>query len=135
MSSNQLRRLLFEGFGGGDMSVLDEVVAPDFIEHQPGLPRGREGLKQVIRTLRQSFPDLSYTVVQLVEDGDKVWGHFRGRGSHLGPFMGQAPTGKKMEIDVIDIARFVNGQMVEHWGVPDRFALLLQLGLFLPSAG
>jgi hypothetical protein len=40
-----------------------------------------------------------------------------------------------MEIDVIDIARFVNGQMVEHWGVPDRFALLLQLGLFLPSTG
>jgi predicted SnoaL-like aldol condensation-catalyzing enzyme len=70
-NSTQLKRLLLEGFGRGDISVLDEVVAPDFIEHQPGLAQGREGLKQVIRTLRQSFPDLSYTVVQMVEDGDK----------------------------------------------------------------
>jgi predicted ester cyclase len=71
----------------------------------------------------------------MVEDGDKVWGHFRGRGTNTGSFMGQDPTGKTMEIDVIDIARFKNGKMVEHWGVPDRFALLLQLGLFLPAAG
>jgi predicted SnoaL-like aldol condensation-catalyzing enzyme len=63
---------LLEGFGQGDMSVLDEVVAEDFIEHQQGLPQGREGLKDVIRDLRRAFPDLSYTVVQMVEDGDKV---------------------------------------------------------------
>jgi predicted ester cyclase len=44
-------------------------------------------------------------------------------------------TGRTIDIDVIDIARFVNGMMVEHWGVPDRFALLLQLGLFLPAGG
>jgi predicted ester cyclase len=62
-------------------------------------------------------------------------GHFRGRGTNTGPFTGQAPTGKKIEIDVIDIARFEDGMMVEHWGVPDRFALLLQLGLSLPAGG
>ena len=78
------------------------------------MPQSREGLKNVIRTLRHSFPDLSYTVVQMVADEDKVWGHFRSRGTNEGSFMGQPPTGKTMEIDVIDIARSKDGKMVEH---------------------
>ncbi len=129
----RLERLLLEGFGQGDMSVLDEVVAEDLIEHQQGMPQGREGLKNVIRTLRQSFPDLSYEVVQMVADEDKVWGHFRSQGTNEGPFMGQPPTGKAMQINVIDIARFEDGKIVEHWGVPDQLGLLLQLGLFPPT--
>lgn len=131
----RLERLVLEGFGRGDLSVLNEVVAEDLIEHQQGMPQDREGLKNVIRTLRQSFPDLSYTVVQMVADEDKVWGHFRSKGTNEGPFMGQPPTGKTMEIDVIDIARFEDGKIVEHWGVPDRLGVLLQLGLFPPMGG
>jgi len=107
----RLKRLLLEGFGGGDMSVVDEVVAEDLVEYQQGLPQGREGLKSVIRSLRRAFPDLSYTVVQMVADEDKVWGHFRSRGTHEGTFMGQPPTGKPIGIDVIDIARFKDGLM------------------------
>jgi predicted ester cyclase len=129
-NTDRLKRLLLEGFGQGDMSVLDEVVAENFIEHQQGLPQGREGLKEVIRDLRRAFPDLSYTVVQMVADGDKMWGHFRARGTNEGPFMGQDPTGKVMGIDAIDISRFEDGKMVEHWGVPDRLGTLLQLGFF-----
>jgi predicted ester cyclase len=130
---DRLERLLLEGFGRGDMSVVDEVVAEDLIEHQQGLPHGREGLKEVIRTLRRSFPDLRYEVVQMVADGDKVWGHFRSQGTNEGPFMGEPPTGKAMQIDVIDIARFEDAKMVEHWGVPDRLGVLLQLGLLPPT--
>jgi steroid delta-isomerase-like uncharacterized protein len=129
----RLEQLLLKGFGQGDMSVLDEVVAEDFVEHQQGMPQGREGLKNVIRTLRHSFPDLSYTVVQMVADENKVWGHFHSRGTNEGSFMGQPPTGKTMQIDVIDIARFKDGKIVEHWGVPDRLGALLQLGLFSPT--
>ena len=81
-------------------------MAEDFVEHQQGLPQGREGLKDVIRDLRRAFPDLSYEVVQMVADGEKVWGHFRARGTNEGPFMGNSPTGKTMQIDVIDIARY-----------------------------
>ncbi len=127
---DRLKRLLLEGFGQGDMSVLDEVVAEDFVEHQHELPQGREGLKDVIRDLRQAFPDLSYTVVRMFEDGDKVRGHFHARGTNEGPFRGRVPSGKVMEIDVIDISRFEDGKMVEHWGVPDRLGTLLQLGFF-----
>jgi predicted ester cyclase len=66
----------------------------------------------------------------MVEDGDKVWGHLRARDTNEGPFMGQDPTGTVMEIDVIDISRFQDGRMVEHWGVPDRLGALFQLGFF-----
>jgi predicted ester cyclase len=129
----RLERLLLEGFGRGDMSVLDETVAEDLIEHQQRLPQGKEGLKSVIRSLRRAFPDLSYEVVQMVADGEKVWGHFRSRGTNEGPFMGNPPTGKSMQIDVIDIARYEGGKLVEHWGVPDRLGILLQLGFFPPK--
>jgi predicted ester cyclase len=109
--SNRLKRLLLEGFGAGDFTVVDEVVAQDLVEHQHGLPQGREGLKSVIRSLREAFPDLSYTAVQMVADGDKVWGHFQGRGTNTGSFMGHPPTGKPMTLDVIDIGRFNNGTL------------------------
>lgn len=66
---DRLKRLLLEGFGQGDMSVLDEVVAENFIEHQQGLPQGREGLKNVIRDLRRAFPDLSYTSSRWLRTG------------------------------------------------------------------
>ncbi|MGE5695997.1 MAG: ester cyclase, partial [Candidatus Sericytochromatia bacterium] len=125
-----LTRLLLEGFGGGDFTVVDEIVAENLIEHQHGSPQGREGLKTLIRNIRDAFPDISYMAIQMVQDGDKVWGHFQARGTNTGSFMGQPPTGKHMTIDVIDIGRFNNGKLVEHWGVPDRLALLLQIGLF-----
>jgi predicted ester cyclase len=60
---------------------------------------------------------------------DKVWARMTARGTHLGPFMGFHPTGKSFTITVLDVCRFERGKIVEHWGVPDRFALLHQLGL------
>lgn len=126
----RLRRLLVEGFGRGDLSVIDELVAEDLVEHQADVPhQGRDGLKNMVRSLRQAFPDLGYTVVQTVSDGDKAWGHFRSAGTHKGPFMGHLPTEKRIEIGVIDIARFE-----KHWGVPDRLKLLSQLGIFPKKA-
>lgn len=123
-----LTRIVLEGFGAGDLDVLDELVAEQFVEHQYGLPSDREGLKRAIAGLRRAFPDLTYTILGTTVDAEKVWGHFRAQGTNLGPFQGREPTGLPMEIDVIDIARVQDGRLVEHWGVPDRFALLDQLG-------
>lgn len=61
--------------------------------------------------------------------GDRVWMRFAARGTNLGSVMGRPPTGKKMTIDVIDIARFKDGKIVEHWGVPDQLGMMIQLGL------
>ncbi len=69
------------------------------------------------------------TIEDITAEGDKVWARLTARGTHRGPFMGLPPTGRPIEIDVIDICRFEGGQLVEHWGVPDRFGMLEQLGL------
>jgi len=131
-----LRCIIEEAFGRGNLEVLDEVVAPNYIEHQSGLPPSREGLKAIITELRRIFPDLTFTIEDMTVDGDKVWGLFRARCTHRGEMMGFPPTGKTMEITVIDIIRVQNGKLVEHWGVPDRFSQLEKLGLLpMPAAG
>jgi predicted ester cyclase len=63
-----------------------------------------------------------------VESGDSIWVRVRGRGTASGPYFGP-PSGNAVDITVIDIARVVDGRIVEHWGVPDRFAALAQTGV------
>lgn len=123
------RRIIEEGFNRGILAVVDDVISPCHAEHQPGIGPGPDGLKGAISYLRSAFPDLTLAIEDMAVDGDKVWAWIRARGTHQGPLMGWPPTGLPMEIDVIDVCRFEDGQMVEHWGVPDRFALLEQLNL------
>jgi predicted ester cyclase len=124
-----LLRLIEEGFNKGDLSVVDETVAVDCEEHQRGNSAGSAGVKEVINTLRTWFPDFHMTPEQTAAVGDTVWARFRARGTNLGPVMGRPPTGKKIDIDVIDIARVESGKIVEHWGVPDQLGMMVQLGL------
>jgi predicted ester cyclase len=82
-----------------------------------------------VRALRAGIPDLHYTVEDAAAVGDKVWLRVRARGTDSGTGQfGHPPTGKPISIDVIDVARFANGQLIEHWGVPDRMSILQQLG-------
>jgi predicted ester cyclase len=125
-----LRRLIEEGFGHGDLQVVDQVVDAALVEHQPGIePPTVDGVKRAIRFLHTAFPDMQVDVKHEMAAGDMAWCHFTARGTHLGPFGRIPPTGKSYEIDVIDIARFEAGRIVEHWGVPDRFSQWEQLGL------
>jgi predicted ester cyclase len=129
-----LKRIVLEGFGAGNLSAIDEVVPESFVEHQAGIHGGnKNNMKALIRDLREAFPDLHYEVLRTAADGDIAWGHFRARGTNRGPFMGRPPTGRTMEIDVMEIMRFEKGMLVEHWGLADRFACLLQLGHFPPK--
>jgi predicted ester cyclase len=122
--------IIEEAFSKGNLAVLDDIIAPNAIEHQPGLQPGPEGLKGAIRFLRSVFPDFTLTVEDFTVDGDKVWARLRARGTHLGELMGRPATGLPIDIDVIDVCRFEHGMLVEHWGVPDRFTQLQQLGFF-----
>jgi steroid delta-isomerase-like uncharacterized protein len=130
-NQDAFRRIIEEGFSQGNLDALDAVVAPDLVEHQniTGLPPGLEGLRALIRGLRAVLPDLTVTIDDITADGDKVWARLVGRGTHRGPFFGLPGTGKTVSIDVMDVGRFENGKLVEHWGVPDRFSLLEQLDL------
>lgn len=124
------RRLIDEGFTRGDLGVCDELVAPDALENQRGSGPGIEGTKNTIRTLHAWFSDFTLTVVDLVASEDTVWIRNRATGVNTGSVMGRPPTGRPFDITVIDILRFADGKVVEHWGVPDQLGMLIQLGLF-----
>jgi len=127
-----IRRIFEEGFAAGDASVVDQVCSPDLVEHQFGLAgtgaRARENLKAAIRDVHQAVPDMSYTIEDCAEQGDTIWVRVRVRGTATGPLFGP-PSNKPVDITVFDQARIAGGRIAEHWGVPDRFALLAQTGL------
>jgi len=131
------RRLIDEGFNGGDLAVADAVTGAGFTEHQdfgPNHAAGAEGVRAVIASLRRAFPDFRLEIQDLVVAGDTVWARLIATGTHDGPFMGHAPTGRRFRADVFDVVRVVDGRMVAHWGVPDRLGVLRQLGLVRPPA-
>ncbi|HEU0035205.1 MAG TPA: ester cyclase [Kofleriaceae bacterium] len=121
-------RVIEEGFNRGNFDAWDDCFAPTIIEHQYGLPPTLAGFKQAIAGLRAAMPDLHLTIDEMVTHGDKVWVRMTATGTHRGPFMGLPPTGKSFTITVMDVVRIADGKIVEHWGVPDRFALLHQIG-------
>ncbi len=121
-------RVIAEAFNKGNYTVLSDHFNPNFIEHQFGLHPNIEGLIGDIQFLRSAFPDLTLTIEDMVADGDKVWARMTARGTNLGGFMGP-PNNRSFEATVFDMCRFENGKIIEHWGSPDRFAILAQLGL------
>jgi steroid delta-isomerase-like uncharacterized protein len=131
------RKLIEQGFNAGDLAVADELTADDFVEHQdfgPGHAAGAEGVRAVIASLRRAFPDFRLEIQDLTVAGDTAWARLVATGTHAGPFMGHAPTGRPIRVDVFDVVRVRDGRMVAHWGVPDRLAALMQLGIVGPPA-
>jgi predicted ester cyclase len=126
------RRAIDEGWNKGNLEAIDELFAPDFVEHQAGIAPGRDGVKGSIRSLRTGFPDLHLTIEDAIAGGEMVWLRLSATGTHEGSFMGTLGTGRRIELTVIDIARLVDGRLVEHWGVADRLSVAQQIGL-VPS--
>lgn len=127
-----VKRVLDEGFATGNGEVIDEVCSPDMIEHQFGLAGGGaeaiEHLKAAIRDVHGICPDVRYTIEDHAINDDIVWVRVRGVGTATGPFFGP-PSGRRLDFTVIDVCRIADGRIVEHWGVPDRFAMLAQAGV------
>lgn len=118
------------GADGGDLNQLDDLAAPDFVDHNPDPDQapGAEGVKAAFRGMREAFPDLKVNPEAIYVDGDTVIARVRITGTHGGEFMGMPPTGKPIDVQVIDIVRIENGKAVERWGVFDGLAMMQQLG-------
>ena len=127
-----LERIFDEGFATGNDAIVDEICSPDLVEHQFGLAGGGAEaiahVKAAIRDVHWAFPDISFTIEDSAESGDIIWVRVRGRGTATGPFFGP-PSGRPVDFTVIDVARIADGRIAEHWGVPDRFAVLAQTGV------
>lgn len=127
-----LERIFDEGFATGNDAIVDEICSPDLVEHQFGMAgRGAEAIahvKAAIRDVHRAVPDISFTIEDSVESGDVIWVRVRAQGTATGPFFGP-PSGRPLDFMVIDVARVADGRITEHWGVPDRFAMLAQTGV------
>lgn len=127
-----MERIFDEGFATGDGAVADELCSPELVEHQFGLDGvGAEAVQHVKAAMvdvRRMMPDIRFTIEDSVESGDTIWVRVRAQGTATGPFFGP-PSGRPVDFTVIDVARVVQGRIVEHWGVPDRFAMLAQTGV------
>ncbi|MBX6342275.1 MAG: ester cyclase [Thermomicrobiaceae bacterium] len=130
-----VRRFVEEVQNRGDPGALDELVAPDYVNHSapPGMPAGREGLKQITEMFRRAFPDGGMTIENMVAEGDRVATRKTFRGTHQGDLMGIAPTGRTVTIGLIDVVRLAGGQVVESWSQGDDLGLLRQVRAIPPG--
>ena len=116
------------------MEVVDELIAADYSDHAsgPGIIPGKEGFKQFFGMMLQTFPDLHATIHDQIGEGDKVVTRKTFTGTQKGEYMGQPPSGKQIELSVIDIFRVVDGKLVEHWMQADFLGMMQQLGITPP---
>ncbi len=123
-------------WGRGDEAALEELLAPDFVDHDalPGQSPGREGHKQILAAFRSAFPDLQVATEDIIAEGDKVVSRWTARGTHQGELMGIAPTGKEVTIKGIDVLRIAEGRIVERWAESNDLEMMQQLGA-IPEPG
>ncbi len=125
------QRWYSEVMSEGKTEVIDELCAPDFLDHDPlpGTTADLAGLKDFVAQIRAAFPDMQVTADDLIVEGDRLAVRSTMRGTHEGDFMGIPGSGKKVEVSNYDFVRFENDQAAEHWGVIDSAALMEQLGM------
>lgn len=130
------RRLEEQVWNEGNLEVMDEILAPDFVAHVGGAPaalRGRAAVKEWAALWRTAFPDVHAAVEDVIGEDDKVVTRITLTGTHQGPLMGVPATGKSGKVMAIAINRFADGRLAEIWSIFDMAGLLSQIGV-LPSA-
>lgn len=116
-------------------NLAQELISPNAVFHVPGRSepmRGPEGYLAIIGMMRDGFPDVQWTLEEMVADGDKVAARFIMRGTHQGTFFGVPSSGKKIAVQAMNIYRLSDGKVVEEHGQPDMLGLLQQIGA-MPS--
>ena len=114
----------------GNLAVVDELCAPDYIDHSPPLPdmpHGNAGVRRANEILWTAFPDTVHIIDDQIAEGDKVVTRLRGRATFRGEILGIPPNGNVVEITGISIHRLVDGKLVEHWANADVQSFLQQL--------
>jgi catechol 2,3-dioxygenase len=129
------RRWSEELWGQGNLDVADEIIAPDYVRHDPGDPfpaRGPEDVKRIVAMLRAMLPDFRLELEDMIAEGDKVVSRYRAIATDTKGYMGRPPTGKQVCTSAIQIFRFAGGKIVESWAMRDDMGTLEQLGHLPP---
>jgi steroid delta-isomerase-like uncharacterized protein len=126
------RRYFEEVWNQGKVDVLDELLAPDYINHTPSTghpPAGPAGLKPIVLAIRRAFPDLHFTIDDVIVTGSAVAIRTTMTGTHEGDLFGVPPTRRKIKVMQLQIERIKNGRIAEHWRVTDELSMMKQLGV------
>jgi steroid delta-isomerase-like uncharacterized protein len=126
------RRVIEQMFNEGNLDVADELLALDYVDHDPTLPEdvhGPEGFKEYVGMYRSAFPDLHVQIEDQIAEGDRVATRWTGTGTHDGELAGIAPTGKRVTVPGMEMVRIANGKLVEGWEGYDSGTLMRQLGV------
>jgi steroid delta-isomerase-like uncharacterized protein len=130
-NKEKARRFLQEAFNEGNLDVVDEIVASDYVLHDPAIPdeiRGSEGVKGFVQMYRNAYPDTDITVEDQIAEGDNVVTRWTARGTHQGELMGIPPSGNRVEVTGITIDRFSGGMFAESWTNYDALGMMQQIG-------
>jgi len=100
----------------------------DYIQHNEDAPQGKVGFIQFFEGIFKGLPDFSYTIKRIIAEGDIVMMYSTTTATHKGEWLGNPPTGNKLNFDVVDIFRIENGKIAEHWDVADTLKLFTQVG-------
>jgi predicted ester cyclase len=122
-------RINQEVFGQGRIELADELLTPDFLEHEgpPGTPRGPEAVKRTVKWLQSGLDDISYDVEDLFGEGDRVALRVTMHATHAREFMGRPATAKRFSAKQIHIFRMAGGRIAEHWAARDDLGMMRQL--------
>ncbi|MCA1730005.1 MAG: ester cyclase [Actinobacteria bacterium] len=126
-----MRRYL-DVFEQGNIELLDELLAPDYINHSPAtpdLPTGPEGVKAVVTMFRSAIPDLRVVVDDMIAEGDKVATRYTLEGTHESELFGVPPTSRQLSIKSITVEQVSDGRIRDHWRVTDELGMMQQLGV------
>jgi predicted ester cyclase len=134
-----VRRWFEDIFHQGNLAVVDQIFASNFVNHDPGAPPGgwppgSEGAKAVASAYRGAFPDVHFTIEDQIVEGDKVVTRWTGRGTNTGSLFGMPSTGKPVTVTGIQIDHVASGKIAETWVNFDGLGMLQQLGV-IPSMG
>ena len=130
------RRLAEEVFSQGNLRTFDEILAPDYVNHNmpvPGIPGTKDGFRQIVVATRQAFPDVHVTIQDMVAEGDSVVFRDTVQATSRGAFFGVPANGRRLAWTEIHFLRVRGGQIAEHWTNFDQLGILQQLGA-IPAA-
>ena len=120
-NKSMVRRMVEAINAGEEDAAVEELFAP----------RVARRVKRLFAEFRSAFPDWREEIVELVAEGSTVAGRFRCSGTHLGEFLGEAPTGRRMEVEEVFFLRGQDGRIVDFWGLEDSLGRMRQLGFTL----
>lgn len=133
----RFEKFIQEGLVGGSMEAVDACMTLTPSDHQdygPGFPPGRDGVKALTAALLQAIPDMQSDIEEIVLVEHESWARIRSWGTFSGPYLGIPATNRPISIYVVESVRWTDDDLIdEHWGVADRFGLMIQMGLIAPE--